>query len=119
MGKQRVSKSVDGPCPMEIDEVSPLLPPINKGIMKKRKQTIPKTVKIAVWDQTIGMDVGRTLCGVCKTNTITQMDFHCGHIVAEAEGGDTCVSNLRPICGKCNLSMGKKNLNTFKDKYFK
>lgn len=117
MGKRKAQTQdvVDGPCPMELDIVSPLSPPIRK----KRKQTIPKCLKITVWNDRIGLDIGRALCSVCKTNYITQMDFHCGHIVAEADGGETCASNLIPICHKCNLSMGKRNLNAFKDKYFK
>jgi hypothetical protein len=103
---------------MDIDSISPLLAPSEKT-NKRRKTTIPKALKIAVWKKNIGMDVGTTLCNVCKTNYINQMDFHCGHIVAEADGGDTCLSNLVPICQKCNLSMGKKNLNAFRDTYFK
>lgn len=116
MGKRKMSETV----PKEIDTssimLSPLSPPLKK---RKRKQTIPKALKIAVWKTNIGMEIGMTLCCVCKTNTISQMDFQCGHIVAEAEGGETCLSNLQPICSKCNQSMGKKNLISFKDTYFR
>ena len=41
------------------------------------------------------------------------MSFNCGHIVAEANGGDTIVSNLKPICQNCNSSMGTKNMKEF------
>jgi 5-methylcytosine-specific restriction endonuclease McrA len=117
MGKRKTNQDVDinGPCPMEIDDI--LAP--RGGVRKKRKTTIPKAVKIAVWERIVGLDIGRTPCSVCKTTFITQMDFHCGHIVAEVDGGETCVSNLVPICSKCNLSMGRTNLNTFKEQYFK
>ena len=37
------------------------------------------------------------------------MSFHCGHIIAEAKGGETIVSNLKPICQNCNSSMGTTN----------
>ena len=118
MGKRKaVSQDVDDPCPMEVDVV--LSKPVHPRVPKRRKQSIPKAVKIAVWELRVGMEVGMTLCSVCKTNRISQMDFHCGHIVAEADGGETCVSNLVPICAKCNLSMGRKNLNTFRDQYFR
>lgn len=100
------------PCPMDIDE------PCKGNGTKRRKTYIPKALKIAVWQRTIGLNVGSTLCVVCKTNTINQMDFHCGHIQAEAEGGDTCLSNLVPVCSKCNLSMGKRNMLCFKNAYF-
>lgn len=116
MGKRKVSEVV----PMEIDVLpSPLLTPSLSPKTKRRKQTIPKALKIAVWKKWVGMEIGMTCCSICETNTISQMDFHCGHIVAEAEGGETCLSNLRPICGKCNQSMGRQNLNVFKNSYFK
>jgi len=41
------------------------------------------------------------------------MSFNCGHIVAEANGGDTIVSNLKLICQNCNSSMGIKNMKEF------
>jgi 5-methylcytosine-specific restriction endonuclease McrA len=45
------------------------------------------------------------------------MDFHCGHIVAEANGGETNLSNLKPICKNCNLSMGTINMNKFMEQF--
>ena len=115
------SKSLeDRPTPMEIDPL-PLMPKksgIRKPTIRKRKTHIPKALRIAVWKTHIGLEVGTTLCMVCKTNSINQMDFHCGHVIPEAEGGMTCLSNLRPVCAKCNLSMGTKNLDLFKDTYF-
>lgn len=103
-------------------EFSSLYNTISEGkIAKKRtkKTYIPKSLKIAVWKKNIGMEVGMTLCSVCKTTSIHQMDFHCGHIKAECEGGETCLSNLVPVCGKCNLSMGRMNLHEFQASYFK
>lgn len=85
----------------------------------KRKKTIPKAVRQAVWISTFGKDVGMTKCPCCGASDITQMDFECGHIVAEANGGLTVVDNLRPICGKCNKSMGTRNMDEFKALYFK
>jgi len=29
---------------------------------------------------------------------IARMSFNCGHIIAESNGGQTIVSNLKPIC---------------------
>ena len=111
----------DHPTPMDIDQTP--LKVMSSGVRKptnrKRKAYIPKALRIAVWKTYIGMEVGTTLCMVCKTNNLNQMDLHCGHIVPEAEGGPTCLSNLRPVCAKCNLSMGTKNLEEFKDTYFK
>jgi 5-methylcytosine-specific restriction endonuclease McrA len=53
----------------------------------------------------------------CKHEDIRQIEFHCGHIIAEANGGQTNIDNLRPICAQCNLSMGKMNMNVFMKKY--
>jgi len=53
-----------------------------------------------------------------KTNTISQFNFHCGHIIAEKMSGATTIENLRPICKSCSCSMRTYNLEDFKNKYF-
>jgi 5-methylcytosine-specific restriction endonuclease McrA len=45
---------------------------------------------------------------------ISMNNFECGHVLAEAKGGQLSVENLRPICGGCNRSMGSENLEDFK-----
>src|SRR3989338_6259495 len=82
--------------------------------MTLRKKPIPKALKCAVWEKYVGEDIGKILCMCCEITEITQMKFHCGHIIAEAMGGETNVNNLLPICESCNKSMGTKNLNDFK-----
>jgi len=62
---------------------------------------------------TIGEEIGKSKCVCCKSTYITQMSFHCGHIIAESRGGETIVSNLRPICQNCNSSMGQTNMDDF------
>ena len=47
-------------------------------------------------------------------NNIDYDNFHCGHIVPEVLGGSTKLINLEPICMSCNLSMGTKNLISYK-----
>ena len=78
-----------------------------------RKKTIPKSLRRIVWDAHFGPSVGSAPCPVCKSTVIRQIEFHCGHIVAEANGGKTNVQNLIPLCAQCNLSMGKTNLVQF------
>jgi hypothetical protein len=80
---------------------------------KKKKKSISATIKRLVWNTNIGEDIGKSKCMCCKSTDITQMSFNCGHIVAEANGGDTIVSNLKPICQNCNSSMGTKNMEDF------
>jgi 5-methylcytosine-specific restriction endonuclease McrA len=83
-----------------------------------KKKTIPKSVKKAVWDIYIGKEKGVFQCLCCNHQEIRQIDFHCGHIIAESNGGTTTVGNLRPICSQCNLSMGKMDMYEFKNLFF-
>ena len=80
---------------------------------KKKKKPISSTIKKLVWNTNIGEEKGKSKCLCCKSTEITQMSFHCGHIIAESNGGDTIVSNLKPICQNCNSSMGSKDMNEF------
>lgn len=79
----------------------------------KKKKPISASIKKLVWNTHIGEEIGKAKCLCCNVTDITQLSFNCGHIVAEANGGDTIVSNLKPICQNCNSSMGTKNMNDF------
>ena len=79
----------------------------------KKKKAISSTIKKLVWNINIGEEIGKAKCLCCKSTYITQISFHCGHILAEANGGETIVSNLKPICQNCNSSMGTKNMDEF------
>lgn len=85
---------------------------------KYKKKSIPKSLKKLCWDKWIGPDKGLAHCLCCKHQNIRQIEFHCGHIVAEKNGGKTIVDNLRPICAQCNLSMGTMDMYEFQKKYF-
>lgn len=80
--------------------------------MDYKKQKIPKALREQVWISKIG----KRFESKCKTswcrNKITVFDFQCGHDIPESRGGTTDISNLEPICSRCNLSMG--NEFTFK-----
>jgi 5-methylcytosine-specific restriction endonuclease McrA len=77
---------------------------------KKKKKAIPKHIRKIVWDTYIGNDIIKHKCLCCKRTTICNTDFHCGHVVAENKGGTQEITNLRPICAACNLSMGTMNM---------
>lgn len=79
----------------------------------KKKKAVPAAIKKLVWNTHIGEDIGKAKCLCCKNTDITQMSFNCGHIKAEANGGELIVSNLKPICQNCNSSMGTKNMDEF------
>jgi hypothetical protein len=83
-----------------------------------KKKQIPQSVRIAVWDTYIGRSIGETRCTVCNNSKISQFNFHCGHIIAEKNGGTISIENLRPICKSCNSSMRTTNLEEFKQYYF-
>jgi 5-methylcytosine-specific restriction endonuclease McrA len=95
----------------EIKEETPVQQPY-------KKKAIPKSLKMLVWHTYIGKEVGLAKCLCCKNKEITQMDFDCGHVVAESRGGVTTVNNMRPICAKCNRSMKAMDMNDFIEKYF-
>lgn len=93
--------------------MQPLTKAITTATNKKKKKPISATVKRLVWNANIGEEIGKSKCLCCHSTDITQLSFHCGHIVAESNGGELIVSNLRPICQNCNSSMGTKNMNDF------
>jgi len=85
---------------------------------KKLRKSIPKSLKILVWDKNIGKEKGIGECDVCKSE-IDSKNFECGHVKSVKDGGETNIENLLPICSSCNKSMGTQNLLEFKEKYFK
>ena len=85
---------------------------------KIRKKSIPKTIKKEVWKKYMG-DKTDALCFCCNINNLNILDnYYCGHVKAEANGGDLSISNLRPICNPCNLGMGTMNLFDYKNKFY-
>ena len=82
-------------------------------ITPKRKQ-IPQAVKIEVWGLYIGKDMYSGKCYVCNDTEIDRHHFECGHVVAVSKGGDNNLTNLRPICRDCNMSMGTQNLEDYR-----
>ncbi len=39
--------------------------------------------------------------------------WHTDHVIPWSKGGKTTLENLRPVCPKCNLLKGDKNLDDF------
>ena len=72
---------------------------------KTRKETIPKAIREQCWIQSFGK-VYEHKCYVhwCE-NVISVFDFHVGHDKPESKGGTLDISNIKPICARCNLSM--------------
>ena len=87
-------------------------PPKPKGAPYKKKK-ISAALREQVWIQHSGRVFERKCMVTWCKNTITVFDFQCGHDIPESKGGPTDITNLYPICGKCNLSMS--NTYTFKE----
>lgn len=72
------------------------------------RSSIPLTVRTQVWREAFrGSMDGACYC--CK-EAIKFEQWHCGHLKSYVNGGTTDPTNLRPLCGKCNLSMGSDNI---------
>ncbi len=76
------------------------------SVYKKKK--ISQALREQVWLARFGR-VFEHKCYVtwCK-NTVTVFDFESGHNIPESKGGKTDLTNLYPICRKCNGSMGDR-----------
>ena len=71
------------------------------------KVKIPLALREQVWLLYMGDKFFKQKCSVkwCE-NIITPFSFECGHNIPESKGGATDLTNLQPICSKCNKSMG-------------
>jgi len=72
------------------------------------RTAIPKAIREQTWVQYNG-NAFLAKCHVawCE-NTISPFTFEVGHNIPFSLGGETNISNLRPICSGCNKSMGNK-----------
>jgi hypothetical protein len=84
---------------------------------RKKKQSIPKNVRVIVWNHYIGEDIIKHKCLCCKKVTIANTNFEVGHVISEKNAGTHEINNLRPICFACNHSMGSENMIEFVVKY--
>lgn len=90
--------------------LSSLFGPITpeKKVTKYKKQKIPIAIREAVWIHRCGRVFEHKCITSWCPNTISVFDFQCGHNIPESKGGQTTLSNLYPICSRCNLSMGDR-----------
>jgi 5-methylcytosine-specific restriction endonuclease McrA len=78
-----------------------------KLIKNYKKKAIPKAMREQVWIKNMGkVYKGKCIVNWCK-NEIDVFNYHVGHNIPEVKGGKTDLTNLKPICSKCNLSMSK------------
>jgi hypothetical protein len=85
---------------------------------KHSKKTISPKLRILVWEKEFNND-DQAICPFYNCNNIIRNGlngFHCGHIISEANGGETTLNNLKPICSNCNCRMGKINWKDYEKK---
>lgn len=108
----KAKKVVEPVAVMVVEETVPV------AVGEKKKLPIPKHIKTLVWGKYIGNETPLSKCMSCKHETIDIRNFHCGHVLAEANGGSMLLDNLRPICAPCNGSMGTMGMNEFTTRFF-
>ena len=91
---------------------------IPKAAKKPKKDKITLAMREQIWKKYIGREID-CLCPVCQTRVIGMTDFSVGHIISEATGGVTDITNLVPICGNCNSRMSTENLFEYSKKNYK
>jgi 5-methylcytosine-specific restriction endonuclease McrA len=83
-------------------------PATGEGGGRQPKERIPRALREQVWIAWAGRRFERRCLVPWCRNVMTVFDFHVGHNIPESKGGATELANLRPICARCNLSMGSQ-----------
>ena len=75
---------------------------------KYKKRKIPAAIREAIWIKHCGRAFEHKCATTWCQNTITAFDFQCGHNIPESKGGTLALTNLYPLCSRCNVSMGDR-----------
>jgi hypothetical protein len=78
---------------------------------KPRKKKIAAALREQVWLASMGEQFKAKCTVTWCSNQVTVFNFQCGHLLAESKGGPTVLENLRPICSRCNQSMGTMHMD--------
>jgi len=85
---------------------------------KSLRPSIPKNIRIEVWEQQHGKKCYIGYCFCCRQN-LEFNDFEAGHIKPYFHGGADQVDNLRPVCKSCNISMTTLHMYEYMIRYNK
>jgi HNH endonuclease len=86
--------------------------------LEGKRRSIPKQVQDLLWikyepkNSTIGKCYS---CGV--EIRLVPRNYDAGHVISRYNGGSDEISNLRPICRSCNLSMGTRDMSEYMKTY--
>jgi 5-methylcytosine-specific restriction endonuclease McrA len=84
------------------------MPKKKKSSKDYKKQHIPKALREQCWVHNFGKIYEHKCYIKWCSNKITVFDFHVGHNIPECKGGKLCLENVKPICSRCNHSMGSQ-----------
>ena len=92
-------------------------PPTPKSVSGEGDwERVTPATQAKVWRKRFGFRL-TGVCVCCHQQTISRDDFVCGHRRAYASGGSNDVSNLEPICSRCNRKMGTHDLESWCKKF--
>lgn len=83
--------------------------------IKIRKKYISKGLKEKMWLSNFGSNF-EVNCPCCEIRKINPFSFSTGHIEPESKGGNSIITNLKPICCHCNSRMGTLNYYDYKNR---
>ena len=86
---------------------------VNKEEFFHKRKYLSQGLRHKIWTKTYGEEF-KVECDCCNLSIINPFNCVWGHILSHAEGGDTGIDNMKPICNCCNASMGKKHMNEYK-----
>jgi hypothetical protein len=100
--------------PIQTQPIQPIQP--IQSSTKNTKKVIPKNLRMKVWETRIG-DKFWGNCFVCNMK-LCCLDFACGHIQSENQGGQLILENMNVVCKSCNSKMGTENMLSFKERCY-
>jgi hypothetical protein len=112
-----LQRIVDAKLAIPPERLVETIPHVAATAAPKPRRSIPKKIRGMVWKAYHGESM-KGNCWCCNKQLEAFDDWHAGHIVSHANGGKDGVSNLRPVCISCNLSMGTENMDEFKTRCY-